>query len=166
MHMETRDWRMHNGIRASWHGKLFFDIIEELFNLDTILFTAKQSNLFLFDKHMADDAVGYGARVTRKKWPYICILQVNCSKNGESCPVRQLHETHRVLSVCGWESIILTFSIHVTRSVSVQSHSQSLTESQKEGHTRRFKLVILPNLFKFMWGQVRLPSSFKLKTWA
>ena len=114
---------------------------------------------------MADDAVGYGARVTRKSG-HIRITQVNCSKNGESCPVRQIRKTHTLLSVCGWESIILTFSIHVTRSVSVQSHSQSLTESQKEGHTRRFKLVILPNLFKFMWGQVRLPSSFKLKTWA
>ena len=73
MHMETRDWRMHNGIRTSWHGKLFFDIIEDLFKLETILLTAKQSNLFLFDKHMADDAVGYGARVTRKKWPYIYV---------------------------------------------------------------------------------------------
>ena len=37
-----------------------------------------------------------------------------------------------LLSVCGWESIILTFSIHITRSVSVQSDKVSPPDIQQE----------------------------------
>ena len=37
-----------------------------------------------------------------------------------------------LLSVCGWESIILTFSVHITRSASLQSDKVSPPDIQQE----------------------------------
>ena len=90
MHMETRDWRMHNGIRASWHENYFlillknFSIKRQFFSRPSNAILSSLINIYV---NVADDCAWLW-------WPgkssQVCITQVNCSKNGESCPIRQL----------------------------------------------------------------------------